>query len=149
MGSLLASDTDLVVRLAGTEVSEQARGAALADVSDLARDEAGSAGLAWDVASVETPVPPGVRVVVLDAARRRLLNPDAYVSETVGDYSYRRAEGAEGTSVFTDDELRVLRGYRSSGTGLGSLQIVRPGLYEASVDQYLPTNMEGDPLPWT
>lgn len=151
----LASAADLRVRLAGTEVADGLIDAVLADVSDLARDEAGGVGVAWDVdwtaavvtVPATTAVPASVRVVVLDAARRRVLNPDAYVSESVGDYTYRRAEGTEGDATFTDAELKTLRGFRSTGTGLGSIRMERPGLYEAAI-AYRPTNMEGDPLPW-
>lgn len=158
MSGLLAGTTDLAVRLGGVEVEDAQLQAALEDISALARYEARPAGALWSVDWTEgdtatTAVPPSVRVVVLDAARRRLLNPEGYVSEQVGDYAYRRAEGTEGDSAFTDDELRKLHDLRHSGTGLrgfGSIRVERPGLLEAAYDEvrYLPTNMQGDPLPW-
>lgn len=148
---LVDGTADLALRL-GEEftVSEAVMLAAIADVSVLARAEAGDVGETWDAASGSTvPVPARVRVVVLDAARRRITNPDNLISETSGDVSYRRFDSTDTTEVFYKNELEMLRSYRGTVRGLGSIRMERDGLREAAESGgFVETNMPGDPIPW-
>lgn len=126
---------------------------ALETVSAVARGEAPPAGDLWDIEAAPNTtghIPARVRVVVLEAAKRRVLNPDAYVQENSGDYGYRRAEGTEGADYFTAAELRILRDYQGSATGgLSTIRMTRSDLIPQDSSYYVDTNDGGRALPWS
>ncbi|MGW6799008.1 hypothetical protein [Streptomyces sp. NPDC055039] len=116
----LATVEDLEARMSVTfsDVERVAAGAALADVSALAR----LYGLpTWRVDSV----PEAVSVVVLAVAERRMRNPEGYVSETAGEYNYRLPEAGSAGNFFRPDELTTIR-QASGRTGLVSVPVSRP-----------------------
>lgn len=109
--------------------------AALDDASALVRAVAGQSWL--DATTGElAEVPDAAVSITLAAARRAFDNPDGYVSETIGDYSYTRAGpsagGEVGGAYLTEEERAVLRGM-SAASGLGTLTVVRPGLLNRGV----------------
>ncbi|MFJ9671085.1 hypothetical protein ACIRP5_09905 [Streptomyces sp. NPDC101221] len=94
--------------------------AALSDVSALAR----LYGLpTWGVGA--TPVPEVVKGVVLAVAERRMRNPEGYVSEMAGEYSYRLPEAGSAGLFFRPDELMTLR-QAAGRTGIVSVPVTRP-----------------------
>ncbi|MFG3405643.1 hypothetical protein [Streptomyces sp. NPDC048142] len=107
----------------GVEFSEPeslAAGAALDDVSALAR----LYGLPlWGMNG--NPVPDVVKGVVLAVAERRMRNPEGYVSEMAGEYSYRLPEAGSAGLFFRPDELMTIR-QASGRTGLVSIPVNRP-----------------------
>lgn len=118
----LATVEDLEARM-GAEFSEPeslAAGAALDDVSALAR----LYGLPmWGMNG--NHVPDVVKGVVLAVAERRMRNPEGYVSEMAGEYSYRLPEAGSAGLFFRPDELMTIR-QASGRTGLVSIPINRP-----------------------
>lgn len=120
--SALATVEALEARMAVTfsQVESVAAGTALDDISALAR----LYGLPlWGVEGA--PVPDAVRAVVLAVAERRMRNPEGYVSEMAGEYSYRLPEAGSAGMFFRPDELSVIR--QSAGrTGLVSVPVIRP-----------------------
>lgn len=81
--------------------------AVLDDASALVRDEAGRT---WvdDITGNLTSVPASIRAVVLRVAERVMRNPQGFKSESGGDYSYQRADGAVGVYL-TDQERQIIR----------------------------------------
>ncbi|MFI8452164.1 hypothetical protein [Streptomyces erythrochromogenes] len=117
----LATVEDLQARMAVTfsDIEAVAAGTALDDISALAR----LYGMpTW---GNSTPAPEAVKAVVLAVAERRMRNPEGYVSEMAGEYSYRLPEAGSAGMFFRPDELTVIR--QSSGrTGLVSVPVTRP-----------------------
>ena len=58
-------------------------------------------GLIADTLGADLPDPPPARFrrIALEAAKRAYLNPNGYVSETLGDYSYNRGGNGGGAQV--------------------------------------------------
>lgn len=103
----LATLSELELR-AGFQAEAARAEAVLADVSALAREEAGRDWMN-NAVTPSVPNPPDVVItVVLKAAKRALENPDGLSSETVGDYTWRK-EGTEDGVYLTDRECRILR----------------------------------------
>lgn len=98
---------------------------ALHDASALVRSAAGQDWLADDGITL-AEVPTLVVSIVCAVARRGVENPEGYVSERIGEYSYQRGAQAGGTGglYLTADERRALSRFRIS-SGLGSLQFER------------------------
>jgi hypothetical protein len=116
----LATVEDLEARMGVTfsTVETVAAGAALGDISALAR----LYGLpTWGT----TPVPEVVKAVVLAVAERRMRNPEGYVSEMAGEYSYRLPEAGSAGMFFRPDELSAIR-QAAGRTGLVSVPVARP-----------------------
>lgn len=115
----LAEVSDLEDRLGRPlNDAESARAeAALEDASALVREEARR-----DFAE---GAPPAVQAVVLTSSLRVMRNPEGYVAEQIGSYSYRRKE--DDTAVYlTPAEKAIVGRYRqASGTGLWSLGTTR------------------------
>jgi hypothetical protein len=84
------------------------------------------AGLAGRAAAGDLD-PELVRLVVVTAVLRHLRNPEGYVSESDGDYSYSRGPAAASTGrvTFTADELAMLRAPADRAAGWAT---VRAGL---------------------
>ena len=121
----LATVDELAARLPdGIDSADEDRAQLLLDdVSALARAEVETDWV--DDANALSGVPAVVVTVVLAAARRAWLNPSGFVSETIGSYTYRLADGAAGSGVFlTDEEKRLIR--RAAGTvdaGVSSVEL--------------------------
>lgn len=62
-----------------------------------------------DVWLTPDDVPGDVLVVLADALARIQMNPNGLRTEQVGEYSYTRAGDSVGESVFTDDEVDIIR----------------------------------------
>jgi hypothetical protein len=124
----LASVTDLEARLGLdpdtlVEANLARARAALADASALVRMEA---RLTWvDEGGALTVVPDAIVRVVLGAARRGYLNPDAAVQETAGPFSRRLSESNTGVYL-TKAEADIARRYRPTGQ-LWTLRTERDG----------------------
>lgn len=123
----LADTDDLSDRL-GRELTdpEVARAeAALEDASALVREEARR-----DFA--EGP-PPAIQAVVLTASLRVMRNPDGFVQEMIGSYSYRRRE--DDVSVYlTAAEKAICARYRQTGgNGLWTMKIQRDDPTERTI----------------
>lgn len=103
--------SDLEARLGRSlQGSDQQRATAIiADVSALARAEAGQS---W-----ATSVPDAVRAVVTSAVYRVFTNPDMYTSRGAGPFSAKVHDSAFATGVFTAHELGILRS-QSARSGL-------------------------------
>ncbi|QPB09767.1 head-to-tail connector complex protein [Streptomyces phage Shady] len=118
----LATVEDLQARMGVTFSTAEsvAANAALEDISALAR----LYGLpVWGNAG--TTAPEAVKAVVLAVAERRMRNPEGYVSEMAGEYSYRLPEAGSAGMFFRPDELSIIR--QSAGrTGLVSVPVARP-----------------------
>lgn len=71
------------------------------------------------------PVPDVVKAVVLAVAERRMRNPEGYVSEMAGEYSYRLPEAGSAGMFFRPDELSAIR-QAAGRTGLVSVPVSRP-----------------------
>jgi hypothetical protein len=128
----LATVEDLAARMAVTFSTAEsvAAGMALDDISALAR----LYGLPlWGVGA--SPVPDAVRAVVLAVTERRMRNPEGYVSEMAGEYSYRLPEAGSAGMFFRPDELSVIR-QAAGRTGLVSVPVTRPVL--VARDRYWP-----------
>ncbi len=119
----LATVDDLAKRMAVvfSDVENAAAFAALEDASALAR----LYGLPVWGSSPERPAPEAVRAVVLAVAERRLRNPEGFVSEMAGEYSYRLPEAASAGVSFRPDELTTIR-QAAGRTGLVSVPVARP-----------------------
>lgn len=74
-----------------------------------------------------TPTAPGVlRAVALAAAARAYTNPQGVASESIDDYSYRRAGDGRGGVYLTAEERRAVRKAAvTSRIGLGTLRMTR------------------------
>lgn len=119
---------------------ERARAlAALDDASALVRQEGAQD---W-VDDGGVPNPPGaVAAVVLAAALRTFRNPEGLSSETIDDYTYRRA-GVEPGVYLTDTEKAIVRRYRPT-SGLWTLRTTRGDQVHGTVYGTVPG---GEPLP--
>lgn len=118
----LATVEDLSARMAVTfsEMEEVAARLCLDDISALAR----LYGLPlWGDAT--HAVPDVVKAVVLAVAERRMRNPEGYVSEMAGEYSYRLPEAGSAGMFFRADELTTIR-QASGRTGIISVPVTRP-----------------------
>ncbi|MGW0929554.1 hypothetical protein [Streptomyces sp. NPDC002644] len=118
----LATVDDLEARMGVTFGPDESRIAetCLDDVSALARLYGFPS---WGVG--DHGIPDAVKAVVLAVAERRMRNPEGYVQEMAGEYSYRLPESGAAGMFFRPDELRVIR--QSSGrTGLTSINVARP-----------------------
>lgn len=137
MPSPLASLDDLEDRLGRTlDGGELARAhAALADASVLVRAAAGRSWLDSTTGEL-TEVSDLAVSVTLSAAKRAVDNPDGYVSERIGDYSYTRASAPAGGEVggvyLTEEERMALRGLRGAG-GLATLSYIRAAPFTRGV----------------
>lgn len=110
--------------------------AVLDDASALVRAEAGRTwnepnGIVYDI-------PEAILAVVMRVAIRAIENPEGYVSESGGDYSYTR-RGVEDGVYLTDRERKIIR--RAVGkTGLWTQQVERGDLAVSNTgwvyDQY-------------
>lgn len=120
----LASVADLEARTGvAYEGVELARvGAALNDASALVREEARRDWV--DVDGVAITAPASVVTVVVSAALRVIRNPEGLVSETVGPFSRRLADGEVGVYL-TDPEKEIVRRYRQTTPGLWTLPTTR------------------------
>lgn len=117
----LASVADLEARMMVQfdDVQTTAVSATLDDISALAR----LYGLpTW---GNPVPVPDAVKAVVLAVAERRMRNPEGYVSEMAGEYSYRLPEAGSAGVGFKDDELHIIR-LCSGRSGLAAVPVNRP-----------------------
>jgi hypothetical protein len=118
----LATVEDLESRMAVTfsDTESVAAGMALDDVSALAR----LYGMPlWGMN--DNPVPEVVKGVVLAVAERRMRNPEGFVSEMAGEYSYRLPEAGSAGLFFRPDELMTIR-QASGRTGIVSVPVSRP-----------------------
>lgn len=114
----LATVADLEARLGRsvTDPDEVARAdAALADASTLARLEGRQD---WWTAEGGLTVPAAVVTVVLTAAKREVTNPDQVISDTVGPFTRRRADGTTTGVYLTEGEKAIVRRYRATSPGL-------------------------------
>ncbi|MFD8142618.1 hypothetical protein [Streptomyces sp. NPDC059708] len=69
-------------------------------------------------------LPVGVKAVVLAVAERRVRNPNGYVSETAGEYTYRRPDMSALGLALTKGELALIE--RAAGSrGLRTVETVR------------------------
>ncbi|WP_424216346.1 hypothetical protein ACN20G_29860 (plasmid) [Streptomyces sp. BI20] len=67
-------------------------------------------------------LPPGVKAVLLAVAERKVRNPEGYVSETAGEYSYRRPEQSALGLGLTAGEIALIE--KAMGVrGLRSVQL--------------------------
>lgn len=118
----LATVEELEARMGVTfsDTEVVAANAALSDISALAR----LYGLpTWGTGDIAAPEV--VRGVVLAVAERRMRNPEGYVSEMAGEYSYRLPEAGSAGLFFRPDELMTLR-HASGRIGLVSVPVTRP-----------------------
>jgi|SRR5690606_14506732 len=98
--------------------------AALQDASDLARHYAGNTWVDED--SQDSTAPPVVVGLVLKSAKRALENPEGFLSETDGDYTYRRDDETLGDWVyFTEPEQEILQSLGGKRKGLFTVTTTR------------------------
>lgn len=84
-------------------IADEARlQALLDDACDMAGDIIG------DVYSEGDTIPGGVTSTICKAVRRALDNPDGFVGETNGDYSWRLGSAGGAGLYFTNDEKRTM-----------------------------------------
>ncbi|MEV4443607.1 hypothetical protein AB0K09_32365 [Streptomyces sp. NPDC049577] len=121
----LADLADLERRYGGTLTGaerEQAE-AALDDASAIVRAH-GNPSWGAVVDGRLRPVPAAVKAIVLAVAERRVRNPEGFVSESAGEYSYRMPEqGAVGGSLSKGEQLLIER--LSGRSAMRSLETVR------------------------
>lgn len=98
--------------------------AALDDASALVRMEARRTWIDPDTGVVSAP--DVIVRVVLGAAQRNWVNPEAVVQETVGPFSRRLNETETGVYL-TKAELEIVRRFRPSGGELWTLRTERDG----------------------
>lgn len=137
----LASVDDLSSRIeGGIAVADEDRAQALLDdVSALIRAEAETDWV--DDSNALDSVPDVVVTICLSAARRAWQNPGGYVSETIGGYSYRVADGGTSGLYLTEEEKRLIR--RASqlvDSGVASVEL-NP---ERIIDDTIYIAVEGD-----
>lgn len=110
MAEPLATVTQLAARLGRTlDTAETAMAAgALADASARVR----FAGLPWPNPELAPAVVVGI---VLDAAERRIRNPEGLRSETLGDYQYSRTSSTPTGTSLSGVETAIIR--RAAGFG--------------------------------
>lgn len=85
-------------------------------------------GLIEDVygGALPDPVPMRLLRVGLEVAKRAYLNPNGYVSESLGDYSYSRGRGPTQQGVYlTSAERQAIRGAAGLPT-VRSVRLVNP-----------------------
>lgn len=80
-----------------------------------------------DRASLDLDLAEVTRGVVIEMVLRALRNPDGKISETIGDYSYRRPDASTGGMYVTPDELALLAGAAPVGGVLVSLPLTTWG----------------------
>ncbi len=66
----------------------------------------------------------GMKLIALVAAKRMILNPEEFRSETIDDYSYTRSSESLADPYLTDDELGRLRSI--AGLSSGGAFSIRP-----------------------
>ncbi len=96
--------------------------AALADASALVRLEARRTWV--DATGALTAVPDAIARVVLGAARRGYVNPDAAIQDSAGPFARRLAESEVGVYL-TEAELAIVRRFRPTGGELWTLRTQR------------------------
>ena len=142
----LAAVEDLAARLPGgiAAADEDRAQAVLDDVSALVRAEAETDWV--DDQDALDGVPDVVVTVTLAAARRAWLNPDGKVSETIGSYSYRAADGATTGVYLTEEEKRLVR--RAGGVVAAAVANVELNP-DTTITDYIYVPVEGSdrPLP--
>jgi hypothetical protein len=81
-----------------------------------------------------TPAPARVRRIALEVAKRAYQNPNGYVSETLGDYSYNRGSRSSPRAMdqsglyLTDEERRAIASVAGRST-VRTVQFVNPLTY--------------------
>jgi hypothetical protein len=81
-----------------------------------------------------TPAPARVRRIALEVAKRAYQNPNGYVSETLGDYSYNRGSRSNPRAMdqsglyLTDEERRAIASVAGRST-VRTVQFVNPLTY--------------------
>lgn len=136
LATLAAMEVRLGVPVGSLTGADKTRAeAALDDVSALVRDEAGRD---WVNALNVAVAPPGVAVVVLQAAMRCYRNPEGLTGESVGPYSWQGQQG-ETTLYLTDSEIRAIHAaVRAEGTGwTGTGSVRTPSAYDSPAPVYL------------
>lgn len=118
-------------------------GAVLSAVSALVRSETNTTWV--DANNALTEVPDEIRYVVLSMASRVWRNPDGYISERLGEYSYQLPSATASGSDWTAIERRILGRTNTQQRGLWTLSTTRddPGADAA----YVPV-VGGPPFPW-
>lgn len=106
--------------LAGPDLARAS--ATLDDVSALVIAEG-------DATWTSVTVPATVKVIALRAAVRAYRNPEGFVSESLGDYSFRLADGEQTGLYLTDAERDLIR--RAAGiAGEGLWSVGTPSPFE-------------------
>lgn len=82
---------ELAAYMQAPSINEESAALLLELVTDLIADTYG--------ADLPDPPPAKFRRIALEAAKRAYLNPNGYVSETLGDYSYNRGGNGGGAQV--------------------------------------------------
>ncbi|MFF3673562.1 hypothetical protein ACFYYS_06170 [Streptomyces sp. NPDC002120] len=86
-------------------------------------------------------LPVGVKAVVLAVAERRVRNPNGYVSETAGEYSYRRPDMSALGLALTKGEIALIE--KAAGTrGLMSVDVQRAVRIQHGIDYPWPNGRE-------
>jgi hypothetical protein len=105
LASVAALETRLGKSLSGAALARAE--AALGDASALVR---GISGRDWvDTDGTTITAPAEAVLVTVTAALREVRNPEGFVSETLGDYNYRRPEQSNMGVYLTKDERRMVR----------------------------------------
>lgn len=106
-------------------------------------------GLPWTAFNV----PPLVKTIVIQAARRHVVNMHGLIQSRAGDETlvYPDLEGQAGTVFLTDAEIKLLHAFRG-GAGFGSIGTTAwsppSGRKRRSGVGYVPTGGGGAPHPW-
>jgi hypothetical protein len=98
--------------LSGTDLARAE--AALQDASALVRAAAGKTWVSED--GLTATAPDAASVVTVTAALRAYRNPEGFISETLGDYNYRRPEGGQAVGVYLTREERQMVKHAAKST---------------------------------
>jgi hypothetical protein len=85
-------------------------------------------------APLPDPAPGRLRRIALEVAKRAYQNPNGYVSETLGDYSYTRGsrsnpKALDQSGVYLTDEERRAIGNAAGRATIRTVQLVSPMSY--------------------
>ena len=117
--------------------------AVLSAVSALVRSETNTTWV--DDAEALTEVSDDIRFVVLSMTARVWRNPDGFVSERLGEYSYQLPSATASGADWTAMERRILGRTNPQQRGLWSLSTTRDD--PDSDTAYVPV-LGGPPFPW-
>lgn len=89
-------------------------------------------GLIDELADFAGVYPASVKAVALTAAARAYSNPSGLISETVGDYSYRRA-GGSGVYLTSEEKAQIITASGAEQSGIFAVDTVSTSVVHADI----------------